>query len=426
MKFFIVKLLLISLLIIAVTSKFDRSKLRSLSKAHSKSKSQARTHLKTTWWVRPLIKTAKSYHSFANLPYCPGDVINQLACPLCTDILDNSFEVYKFYKQKIDGYNFTFVLLYSTNRNELVITFAGPRSPDPVFYSTIYSRGFRQLPGHPDISIENTYMDVYQGRFQKKLFKYIKQYNQEFNIEEAKHKYIFVGHNFGGSLSTLAAFDMVAKKLVPVVSSLDSPMVYSYGALRIGNEVFVNQTNALFKVIRVVKNGDMYPRLPACTWSPSINKFRCEEEADYHRREHTTKPELYNYIQNYYGIRGGREASHSALYDGYRGASFLQKSEKSGTQSEGPAETGWSYGQSNPGYTVNNLGDPFDSIGRTNDGGKVTYSQPLGAEVLFSNNFKRHTICSYYYGIPNCEKGMAPEFSMDNGRDYFNSDLTDC
>ena len=42
----------------------------------------------TNYWIRPLIKTAGSYISFANLPYFSLNAIEGLACPLCSSILD--------------------------------------------------------------------------------------------------------------------------------------------------------------------------------------------------------------------------------------------------------------------------------------------------------------------------------------------------
>jgi len=68
---------------------------------------------------------------------------------------------------------------------------------------------------------------------------------------------------------------------------------------------------------------------------------------------------------------------------------------------------------------VNSLADPFDSNWRTNDRWAISYSQPLWAEVLFSNDFKRHTICSYFYWIPNCEKWLVPEFDPKEWNNYF-------
>lgn len=418
MKISIIKVLLILTFIILTNSRTSRSS----TVFKNKGKTLNKAHLKTTYWVRPLIKTATSYHSFANLAYCPGDVINQLSCPLCSSILDNSFEVFKFHKFEERGYTFTFVILYSANRNEVVISFSGPKNPNPAFYSTIYSRGFQTLRGHPDILVEKTYLDVYEGNFSKTLKQHLRDYQVKFNAKNTDHKYVFVGHNFGGSLATLAAFDLISRKVIHSNVELDSPVVYSYGALRIGDANFVEHANKAFRVVRVVKQNDMYPRMPTCTFSPSLNRFRCEEEFSFeHKRSHDLRPELRNYIQNYFGKEGGL---HAGIEEPFRGNRMTHSSfiEKRGRQ----AGLGWSYSANNPGYMINSAADPFEEHGRTNDKGLITYSQPLGAEILFSNNFKRHRICQYYYGIPNCEKTISPEFDPKIGVNYFNSDLSDC
>lgn len=409
MKFIIAKILLFVLLVVGIQNRNTRTNLSS----KNKSKTKANTHLKTTYWVKPLIKTSKFYHSFANLAYCPGDIINQLACPLCDQILDASFEVFKFHKEVIEGYNFTYVILYSVHRNEAVIAFSGPQNPNPAFYSTIYSRGFSSFKGKANI--ERTYLDAYNGSFRKNLIRDVRNYIQKFKVIDSNHRYILVGHNFGGSLATLAAYDLLTKGVIKKNTTADSPLVYSYGALRIGDAEFVNKVNVLFKVVRIVKQGDFFPRFPACSWSPSIHKFRCNEEWSYDKVKPDHRPPLLNYIQNYYGKRGGLESGINAAY-----GSFIEKS------SEEKRQVGWTYATANPGYQVNNLGDPFDEHGRTNDEGKITYSQPLGAEVLFTNNFKKHSVCSYFYGVPNCEETLNPEYSIDSGKNYFNTDITDC
>ena len=393
------------------TSRSGRSKLKThKNKSHSK----AKAHLRTTYWVRPLIKTAQSYHSFANIAYCPGDVINQLSCPLCSDIVDNSFEVFKFKKHKVGHHVFTWVILYSTTRNEVVISFSGPRNASPVFYSSVHSRGFEDKGN--GISIERTYSEIYEGKFKTKLEKALVDYMSKFSALDNQHKYVFVGHSFGGSLATLAAYDLVTRNVIIPNAELSSPIVYSYGALRIGNAAFVDSINSLFKVVRIIKANDVYPRIPSCTWSASLNKFRCEEEDEIVQLGNNNRPELLNYIQNYYGKQGGLRAGIEAPFSGNR-MTFIEKS----------SQVGWSYSQNSPGYMINNGGDPFDSYGRkSSDDGRVSYSQPLGAEVLFSSNFRKHTICSYYYGIPNCERGAMDASDTTAGKSYFDADLTDC
>jgi hypothetical protein len=423
MKFFIVKLLVLILIVLGISSRATHKKMNTASKT----KSLLKAHMKTTYWVRPLIKTSRFYHSFANLAYCPGDIINQLSCPLCDKLVDSSFEVFKFFKHEVQNYTFTFILLFSINRNEAVLTFSGPRNANAAFFSTLYSRGMDPFHGKDadksNLLIETVYLEAYNGTFRTELLKTVKSYMKKFGVENEPHKYTFVGHQFGGSLATIAAYDLMDKGIIKGDKKLISPMVYTYGQLRVGNADFVSKVNSMFRVVRIIKSGDFYPRMPVCTWSPSLNKFRCEQNLDVSKvGAANLRPELLNYIQNYYGkSKGGLQSGNEAVYGS--NVSFLEKKTKSKLRKD----VGWSYSASNPGYTVNNLGNPFDETGVTsNDKGSISYSQPLGAEVLYSNNFKRHNVCSYYYGIPNCEKRLEPEFEATAGNEYFDQDLTDC
>ena len=84
----------------------------------SRAKSK-RTGVTYTRWVRPLIKTAKSYLSFANLAYCKPDIINALSCPLCHQVLDKSFKVKQYDRQEFQGRTYQFVALVSASAMEL-------------------------------------------------------------------------------------------------------------------------------------------------------------------------------------------------------------------------------------------------------------------------------------------------------------------
>lgn len=409
MKFdYFIRLLVILSIVSCIFSRSHRNQ--------SAAKNSANAHMKTNFWVKPLLKTAASYHSFANLPYCSGDIINKLACPLCSDILDHSYELFKFHQVQVKKYTYTFVILFSKNRNEVVISFAGPRDASPAFYSTLYSKGFRDYNG---VNVENVFLDAFEGEFREKLEEYVKDYQSKFNADAKNHKYTFIGHSLGGALATLAAYDLVNSKTIGVNQELKSPIVYSYGALRLGDKDFVTKVNNMFKVVRVVKANDAYPRMPACTWSASLKKFRCEDVVN--PTPKNTRPELLQYIQHYYG--GSLHSSVEAAYDGGAMNMVEKKAKKLRHSSK---QNGWNYSQNNPGYTVNNQANPFDVSGRLGDDGAVSYSQPLGAEVLYSNNFKKHTICSYFYGIPDCEKSISPELDKDDGKNYFNQNLTDC
>jgi hypothetical protein len=412
MKFPIIfTLIVLSLILLIVTKRSSRTSTTSNAKLTTKEQALNKAHTTTTGWVRPLIKTASSYHSFANLAYCPGDIINQLACPLCESILDASFKVFKFHKTQKNGHEFTFVILYSKNRHEVVVSFSGPKSSQPEFYSTIYSSGFKPFQ---KVKIEKDYLSAYKGDFRCELQSSLESYFKKLGAPD--EKVVFVGHSFGGSLATLAAFDMVKKGVINACEDMDSPVVYTYGSLRIGDAHFVEETNKLFRVVRVVKANDYATRMPNCTWSPVLRKYKCPTgDMTNYDMEHQ------HYILNYYGQKGGLQSGIESAYKGDRQTwtSFMEVDKKL-------TKRGWHYSANNPGYFANGLGDPFDSMGRTNNQGKMSYSQPLGAEVLYSNKFNKSTICQYFYGVPNCEKNLPDEFSLKANKKYFHKDLTNC
>ena len=135
-----------------------------IERTESRSKSHAKS--KTKYWIRPLIKTAKSYMSFANLAYCNLDVINSLACPLCSSILDNSFKLMDLHAVTYNDHPYRFVILASESHREVVLTFAGPKSSDGLFYGNIYQSGFGKFKGQ---NIEKAFLDVYTQEIQIQL-----------------------------------------------------------------------------------------------------------------------------------------------------------------------------------------------------------------------------------------------------------------
>ena len=72
------------------------------------------------YFITPLIKTAKAYSSFANLPYCNLEVINSLSCPLCSSILDASFKVVSTHTNKINENNSILIRIYIKNIHNII------------------------------------------------------------------------------------------------------------------------------------------------------------------------------------------------------------------------------------------------------------------------------------------------------------------
>jgi len=94
-------------------------------------------------------------------------------------------------------------------------------------------------------------------------FQYIKsllttKLNQFRISHGTNYNYVFAGYSIGGSIATLAALDLKRNKLV------SKPLVYTYGALRLGDASFVALVNTYVRVWRIVKSTDYVIRTPNC------------------------------------------------------------------------------------------------------------------------------------------------------------------
>jgi hypothetical protein len=83
------------------------------------------------------------------------------------------------------------------------------------------------------------------------------------------------------------------------------------------------------------------------------------------------------------------------------------------------------YAHNNPGIGINTWGFGLTDQGNNQRDG-MYYSQPIGAEVIFSSTFDRHRVCQYFNGISNCEKTLPQSFNPDDHAEYFGSNLEDC
>jgi len=376
-----------------------------LTYVESKGKNK-RSMSKSQYWIRPLIKTAKSYFSFANLAYCNVDVIKSLSCPLCSSIVDNSFGVADVHFDKYLGQTYKYVLLVSDTHKEIVISFAGPKSTDGVHLSKIYTSGWSKLHGE---RIEKTYLKIYNSQFSKPLKTSIKNLLKK-NKETQNYKFIFIGHSFGGAMAVLSAFDLIKTKLI---NQNESPLVYTFGQLRIGDDEFVEEVNTLFKVIRIVKNNDYMTRLPNCVWSELNSQWKCYSDTN---NLMTQYPEYKRYIMNYGGHQNNQH--YSGLQAAY-GSSFLEKSSRTNNKK------GYQYTMNNPGQPVYSHGSTLENQG-SRSFGNIYYSQPMGAEVIFSDKFKKFQVCSYFGGIPNCEGQLPKTFGPSESALYYGENVEEC
>jgi hypothetical protein len=444
------------------------------------SKSSRSTHKRnqssSKHWIKPMIKSAKSYLSFANLAYCNTDIINTLACPLCSSILDGSYKVKEVHTANQENHTYRFVLLVSDTHREVVISFSGPKSTDGAYYAGIYTSGWGEVHGE---KVEKAYLSVYNKHIKEALQKSVADVLAKEPATNG-YKFLMIGHSFGGSLAVLSAYDLLKSGVIQQDTQNNSPLVYSYGQLRIGDDKFVDAVNSLFKVIRIVKSNDHMTRLPNCVWSEQVGKWRCYKNT---QNLMIRYPEYRQYIMNY-GANNGNKQHYTALQAAYgKRQSFLEKSTRVAAKSHSKAKSktnarkknrsksqhkskakstlknknkkthakahskahskahakshrarahsrknnrrGYYYSANNPGYSTSSYGSTLTNQG-AQQYGNIHYSQPMGAEVLFSNSFKKFQVCSFFNGIPNCENQLPKKFSPEGHANYYGENVEEC
>lgn len=93
------------------------------------------------------------------------------------------------------------------------------------------------------------------------------------------YQVIFTGHSLGAALTVIAAFDAVREGWIEERSgSRPSPMIYTYGSLRVGNQIYKDAVDGKFqgKYFRLTHHRDIIPHIPPCV--PSVDgKSACQE-----------------------------------------------------------------------------------------------------------------------------------------------------
>jgi hypothetical protein len=252
---------------------------------------------------------------------------------------------------------FQFVILYSDKKKEVVITFSGPKTTQTKYFRKVYKKGFQRISKLGNVNIEKYYWEIYSKYMRKVLIEKIRKVIKS---KRGSYKFVFVGHSFGGSFATLAAFDLVFNKIIANKKN-HTPIVYTYGLMRIGDNSFIKKVNSLFKVVRVVRSDDFVTRTPSCVYDSSSRLFRC-----YRRVSRLVK--LYPVFKRYFTVyrRGIKNYRKTVLRR-------LQKNKVQGKL----------------------IHSNFHSY----------YSQPLGTLIFYNrNNFENYNVCRYVSGIPVCEK----------------------
>ena len=198
-----------------------------------------------------LTSSAQTYAPFARLAYCPRSIISDFKCEFCNEFAEDYATYFIHSAMYNNNRLFQLVVVYSDTKREIVISFSGPKTA----LKEIYESGYVMIPELGNIKMEREFWEVYSLNFRQVLSQKIQQITES---GRGDYTFIFLGHSAGGSLATLAAYDMVNSNVV--IKTATSPKVYTYGQLSIGDDKFVKKVNKVLKVVRIVKHNDYVAR----------------------------------------------------------------------------------------------------------------------------------------------------------------------
>jgi len=210
---------------------------------------------------------AKIFTKFSKLAACASKPLNE-KCPKCINP-GNGYKFYFFYQTtRINKFNYKFMIHYNDILKKILVTFSGPSVKEHVYIKYIYSAGFSLVKKYR-FQVEKEYYEIYFNKLRKILKQKLLKVRSS---GRSKFQTYFTGHSIGGSLATLAAFDMQQSKVINKVK------VFSLAPLRLGDATFVAMVNAYVTVYRVVKKSDYLVRIPNCYYSTTYKMWRCFNE----------------------------------------------------------------------------------------------------------------------------------------------------
>jgi hypothetical protein len=388
-------LLLITSLIISSQSKNKKHKKHSNYHTHN---SHHTHHSHTNQQILNFYATnAQTYAPFARLAYCSKPIIQNLSCEFCPEMISNSYSTF-FIHSVSKEYDrlFQFVITYSDFKREVIVSFSGPTTEHGNYFTSIYSSGFVEIQELGGIRIEREYWEIYANNFRQILSEKIQKISES---GRGDYTFIFVGHSFGGSIATLASYDLVLNNIL--IKTHNSPLVYTYGPLRIGDNNFVNQVNSAVRIVKILRKDDYVTRMPNCVFISG--QYRCYNNLSEvcHRL-----PMIRQYLSSYRGVGVPLQMR------------FIQTKKKLKLRNK-------------------NRKDPIvrgttffgNRLVRTHN--SMFYSQPFGTELIYKGpNFStsNYQHCRYVNGIPVCERHhrLPATFSPDVHRIYYNMNIEQC
>ena len=260
---------------------------------------------------------AKSKFIFARASYCPKSIIIKNYCRLIDEIIKERYRIF-FVHSVIEKelQNFQFIIFYSDDRQELILSFSGPKTTDKAFFSKFYSSGWSKFE-ELNIMLETVYLDVYVKYLRNILFEKLK----EFMLSKRDHyRIIFTGHSFGGSIAELSALDLFLSNRI--YKTDNSPIVFTYGALTIGDSNFVNKLNQMINVVKIIRSDDYVIQMKNCYFESNSYLFKCLKNNLKKVIRFSEKSMLQNYNYKLNSKRIGQEYKFSNDFLNYHYSSF--------------------------------------------------------------------------------------------------------
>ncbi len=210
---------------------------------------------------------SKRIAGFSKMANCGRKPLKK-RCPECMKPTTDGFKMFFFHQYSVGKkLMYKFFLHYNDAAKTIVVSFGGPSVDNHKYIKGIYSKGWSYIKNYK-VRIEKEYGQVYFKKLRAKLIEKVKKIKKS---GRATYRFIFNGYSMGGSLATLAAFDLTKSGVVTKLRN--NVTVYTYGALRIGDTNFVDNVNSTLTLWRIVKRNDFMTRIPNCRYFNGM--WRC-------------------------------------------------------------------------------------------------------------------------------------------------------
>jgi len=207
------------------------------------------------------IQLAKYFLKLSSYSYCTEEQMKSQTC--CPEIFtEDDWQLIEEKKVSYDDYNYA--ILASNKYKKIVVTFPGTRGPAQLIKELYYSNGvvFHEDPSEKIMSYLKTVYTLFKEDLEKTLEELFLKYNN--------YQFIFTGHSLGGSMAAISLLNSL--KYGQAKSLTDSPILFTFGQPRVGNDVFANEIMKWIPIIyRVTRYGDIVTNVPFCSWIFSDN-----------------------------------------------------------------------------------------------------------------------------------------------------------